>query len=171
MKISKHPLLFLIAMTIGLVSCKQKEIVLLPGAVVTQDGTSDGMSDYEDTFKETSRSNEGVIVTLSSDLLFPTNSSYLTDNAKAELDKLADLLKKNNKNLRVDGHTDATGTAHYNEWLSEKRANSVKDYLVAAGISSGRISIKGYGQEKPVGDNKTVEGRKLNRRVEVVILD
>ncbi|HLR00275.1 MAG TPA: OmpA family protein, partial [Sphingobacterium sp.] len=145
--------------------------IVLPGAVVSKDGTDDGIEDYKEEFDGASRTDEGVMVTLSSDLLFPTNSSYLTDNAKAELDKLADILKENSKDIRVDGHTDATGTAEYNQWLSEKRANSVKAYLEDSGVSSGRISTQGYGQEKPVADNKTPEGRKLNRRVEVIILD
>lgn len=167
----KYNFIFILALFLGITSCKQKEIIVLPGAVVSKDGTDDGIEDYKGEFDDASRTDEGVMVTLSSDLLFPTNSSYLTDNAKSELDKLADILKENSKDIRVDGHTDATGTAEYNQWLSEKRANSVKAYLEDSGLSSGRISTQGHGQEKPVADNKTPEGRKLNRRVEVIILD
>jgi outer membrane protein OmpA-like peptidoglycan-associated protein len=81
------------------------------------------------------------------------------------------LKEETRKKIRVDGHTDATGTAEYNVWLSEKRAVSVKTYLSEAGIAASRISTQGLGQTKPVADNKTPEGRERNRRVEVVILD
>jgi len=80
-------------------------------------------------------------------------------------------LKKEIKNIRVDGYTDATGTAEYNLWLSEKRAESVKKYLSDAGVSAAKIKTAGLGIKNPVGDNKTPEGRQKNRRVEVTILD
>jgi outer membrane protein OmpA-like peptidoglycan-associated protein len=143
-----------------------------PGAVVSKDGTDDGLKNVKNEFKDAARTDEGIKFTLSSDLLFPINSSYLTDQAKRELDKLATILKEETrKKIRVDGHTDATGTAEYNVWLSEKRAVSVKTYLSEAGIAASRISTQGLGQTKPVADNKTPEGRERNRRVEVVILD
>jgi outer membrane protein OmpA-like peptidoglycan-associated protein len=143
-----------------------------PGAVVSKDGTDDGLKNVKNEFKDAARTDEGIKFTLSSDLLFPINSSYLTDQAKRELDKLATILKEETrKKIRVDGHTDATGTAEYNVWLSEKRAVSVKTYLSEAGIAASRISTQGLGQTKPVADNNTPEGRERNRRVEVVILD
>jgi outer membrane protein OmpA-like peptidoglycan-associated protein len=143
-----------------------------PGAVVSKDGTDDGLKNVKNEFKDAARTDEGIKFTLSSDLLFPINSSYLTDQAKRELDKLATILKEETrKKIRVDGHTDAPGTAEYNVWLSEKRAVSVKTYLSEAGIAASRISTQGLGQTKPVADNKTPEGRERNRRVEVVILD
>ena len=96
----------------------------------------------------------------------------MTEKAKVELAKLSKILKENNsKKIRVDGHTDATGTEEYNVWLSDKRAASVKKFLEDNGISASRISIKGHGPSKPVADNKTPEGRQKNRRVEVVILN
>lgn len=155
-----------------LFSCKQQSLIVNPGAVVTQDGTSDGLKNVKREFEDAKQTNEGIMVSISSDLLFPTNSSYLTDNAKTELSKLVKVLKTSNANakIRVDGHTDATGTAEYNVWLSEKRAASVEKFLVDSGISDSRISTKGLGQSKPIADNKTPEGRRKNRRVEVVIL-
>ncbi|HMR20358.1 MAG TPA: OmpA family protein [Sphingobacterium sp.] len=154
------------------VSCKQPLLTVNPGAVVTKDGTDDGLKNVKGEFKDASRTDEGIRFTLSSDLLFPINNSYLTDKAKQELDKLARILKEDNsKKIRVDGHTDATGTAEYNLWLSEKRAASVKTYLSEAGIAASRILTKGFGQTKPVADNKTPEGRERNRRVEVIILN
>lgn len=154
------------------VACKQPLLTVNPGAVVSKDGTDDGLKNVKSEFKDASRTDEGIKFTLSSDLLFPINSSYLTDQAKRELDKLAVILKEDTrKKIRVDGHTDATGTAEYNVWLSDKRAVSVKNYLSEAGVAASRISTQGLGQTKPVADNKTVEGRERNRRVEVVILD
>lgn len=171
MRFLKFNFLFATLVLIGAMACKQQAIVVNPGAVVSKDGTDDGLSDIQHEFKDATRTTEGVKFTLSSDLLFPTNSSYLTQKAMSELDKLSSLLKGNSKQIRVDGHTDATGTANYNQWLSEKRAASVKKYLEDAGIASNRIITQGLGQEKPIADNKTPEGRQLNRRVEVTVLD
>ncbi|MBD1421456.1 OmpA family protein [Sphingobacterium chuzhouense] len=163
---------FSLIVALGITSCKQQAIMVNPGAVVSKDGTDDGLKNVKGEFKDATRTDEGIKFTLSSDLLFPTNSSYLTDKAKVELSKLSKLLNNDTaKKVRVDGHTDATGTAEYNQWLSEKRAASVKKFLEDAGISPSRISTKGLGQTSPVADNKTPEGRQKNRRVEVVILN
>lgn len=153
-------------------SCKQQKINVLPGAVVTTDGTSDGLKNVKSEFKDAVQTAEGIKFTLSADLLFPTNSSYLTEQAKVELDKLSKVLKQQHtKRIRIDGYTDATGTENYNVWLSEKRAASVKKYLEDAGIATSRMVTKGYGPANPVGDNRTPEGRQKNRRVEVLILN
>lgn len=167
--------ILLISSVIGCFSfgaCKQPLLTVNPGAVVSKDGTDDGLKNIQSEFVDASRTEEGIKFTLSSDLLFPINSSYLTDQAKYELDKLAKIMKEDTSTkVRVDGHTDATGTAEYNMWLSEKRAASVKNYLSDAGISASRITTKGLGQTSPVADNKTPEGRERNRRVEVIILN
>lgn len=172
MKRINYLTLILIA-AISLYSCRQQQLVINPGAVVTQDGTDDGLKNVEREFDDVTQTDEGILVSLSSDLLFNTNSSYLSDNAKQELSKLVKVLKSGDHSsakVRVDGHTDATGTAEYNEWLSEKRAVSVETFLVDAGISASRISTAGLGQSEPIADNKTADGRQKNRRVEVVIL-
>jgi outer membrane protein OmpA-like peptidoglycan-associated protein len=70
--------------------------------------------------------------------------------------------------VSIEGHTDNVGTASSNKTLSENRAKSVLDAIVARGIEKSRLSAKGWGQEKPIGDNKTEEGRAKNRRVEIV---
>lgn len=170
---TKNILFFaVLAVAFSFTSCKQQQIKVLPGAVVTQDGTSDGLRNVKREFSDAIETAEGVKFTLSSDLLFPSNSSYLTDKAKLELNKLTKVLKQeSSKKIRVEGFTDATGTEQYNVWLSDKRAASVKTYLEEAGIASSRISIKGYGPKHPVADNKTPEGRQKNRRVEVIILN
>lgn len=160
------------AAVFAVTSCKQQAILVNQGAVVSKDGTDDGLNNVKGEFNDASRTDDGIKFTLSSDLLFPTNSSYLTDKAKVELSKLTKIMKeKSAKNIRVDGHTDATGTVEYNVWLSDKRATSVKKFLQDSGIPSSRITTQGLGQAKPVSDNKTPEGRQKNRRVEVTILN
>ncbi|MFZ4263496.1 OmpA family protein [Sphingobacterium sp. HJSM2_6] len=165
-------LTFILLAGLSISSCKQQALVINPGAVVSKDGTDDGLKNVKREFEDAKQTNEGILVSISSDLLFNTNSSYLTESAKQELSKLANVLKGNQSkaNVRVDGHTDATGTAEYNQWLSDKRAASVKKFLVDSGIPDARVSIKGWGQSKPITENKTPEGRQKNRRVEVVIL-
>lgn len=167
--------IFFISVIVGAVSftsCKQQQIKVLPGAVVTQDGTKDGLKNVKKEFKDAVETVEGIKFTISSDLLFPSNSSYLTDKAKLELNKLSKVLKEQKaKKIRVDGYTDATGTEQYNVWLSDKRAASVKKYLQDSGIQASRISTKGFGPANPVADNKTPEGRQKNRRVEIIILN
>ncbi|MGN0003567.1 MAG: OmpA family protein [Sphingobacterium composti] len=153
-------------------SCKQQQLTVLPGAVVSKDGTDDGLKNVKGDFNDATRTDEGIKFSLSSDVLFPSNSSYLTDKAKAELDKLTRILRtQSDKKIRVDGHTDATGEVNYNVWLSEKRAASVKKFLEDAGITASRITTKGLGPNNPIADNKTAEGRQKNRRVEIIILN
>ena len=151
-----------------LFSCKSKKMNLKDGATIvnTNDKTygTAGSSNVIET-------NRGLMMTIDSDLLFPTNSSYLTDKAKSALNGFVSMVKQHPEaNIQVDGHTDATGEADYNQWLSEKRAVSVKVYLESAGVSGSRIETSGYGQTNPVADNKTKEGRQKNRRVEITIL-
>ena len=79
---------FSIIVAMGATSCKQQAIIVNPGAVVSKDGTDDGLKNVKGEFKDATRTDEGIKFTLSSDLLFPTNSSYLTEKAKVELSKL-----------------------------------------------------------------------------------
>ena len=76
---------------------------------------------------------------------------------------------KEHPNLRalVEGHTDSIGSDAYNQRLSERRANAVRDYMVSRGIDAQRITTKGWGKSKPIASNKTKEGRARNRRVEI----
>ncbi|PPL04629.1 Outer membrane protein OmpA [Parapedobacter indicus] len=142
-----------------------------PGAQVSIDGTQDGLKHVQRDFEDAAVTDRGIMVTFDSDVLFPLNSSYLTDQAKEELDKLLALLDDyRGASLIVDGHTDATGTEEYNQWLSEKRAESVKKYAVDKGLAENRITTHGYGQTKPIAPNNTQEGRQQNRRVEVTIV-
>lgn len=163
---------FLLLFSAMAFSCKNKQMTVNPGAQVSIDGTQDGLQNVQRDFESASRTDQGILVTFDSDLLFPLNSSYLTDQAKTEIDKLVNLLTDYpGASLIVDGHTDATGTEQYNQWLSEKRAESVKGYAVEKGLDGSKISINGYGQSKPVAPNNTTEGRQQNRRVEVTIVE
>ncbi len=99
---------------------------------------------------------------------FVTGSSTLTSVARKELDKAARILNEQYPQLKVEiaGHTDNTGKAEMNQTLSEKRAASVKAYLIKKGVAEDRLSTVGLGQDQPVADNATAAGRARNRRVE-----
>jgi OOP family OmpA-OmpF porin len=81
------------------------------------------------------------------------------------------LLQKEHKGIIIEGHTDSIGTAEYNQLLSERRANIIREFLVSKGLSASILTTKGVGEEKPIGDNTTKEGRKRNRRVELHVLN
>ncbi|PID61830.1 MAG: hypothetical protein CR986_02470 [Ignavibacteriae bacterium] len=87
------------------------------------------------------------------------------------LNKVVTILKENpNLAININGHTDSTGEPEFNNMLSKKRAESVKNYLVSKGISQNRLVTNGYGSSQPIVDNKTKESRKKNRRVEFKII-
>jgi OOP family OmpA-OmpF porin len=104
---------------------------------------------------------------------FAFNRADLLPAAKEILDRevVPELKENAGENVRVEGHTDSVGTDSYNQQLSEKRANSVRDYLVSQGISSSRIETRGYGESQPVADNESAIGRAKNRRVEIKIME
>lgn len=107
-------------------------------------------------------------VTLSSEVNFAFDSSELTRQAEVTLDEVARRLREHTDvRVRIEGHTDSVGSAQYNQGLSERRADSVRDYLMSQGISGERIMAVGYGEQRPVATNDTDEGRALNRRVEI----
>lgn len=106
------------------------------------------------------------------DVHFEFNKATLTPGDKQQLDMVATKLKTEapNVQLHVSGHTDSVGSDAYNQKLSQKRAQSVTDYLVSAGIPRASFaSVEGDGEARPVADNKTADGRSLNRRVEIKI--
>ena len=106
------------------------------------------------------------------DVHFEFNKATLTPGDKQQLDMVATKLKTEapNVQLHVSGHTDSVGSDAYNQKLSQKRAQSVTDYLVSAGIPRASFaSVEGDGEARPVADNKTADGRALNRRVEIKI--
>ena len=107
-----------------------------------------------------------------SNVFYEIDSWQLKEESLSELNNLVSLLL-DNKNLKIEigGYTDSTGSAEYNQVLSEKRALSVVNYLIDKGISKDRLKYKGYGNTSPIGDNVTVVGRKQNRRTEAKIIE
>lgn len=114
-------------------------------------------------------SKRGVIVNLP-DVLFEFNSAKVTSEAVSAVKDIYQVVKDYpERRISVEGHTDSIGTIAYNKTLSENRAASVTDELVAQGISRRRITSVGYGESDPIASNRSEEGRSRNRRVEVVI--
>ena len=112
-----------------------------------------------------------LLINLDSEVLFDVDKYDVRVHPEAEevLKNLAIVLKEMDvKNFEIDGHTDSDGSDEYNQVLSEKRANSVKNFLVSQGVTA-EITTKGYGESKPVASNDTAEGKQKNRRVEIII--
>jgi len=114
---------------------------------------------------------EGLIVKFDSGILFDFNAAQLKDNAKSNIQNLASSMANNPEtNIMIVGHTDNVGSDSYNLTLSERRANAVKSYAIAQGITAGRLTTVGKGKGEPIADNSTDTGRAQNRRVEIVIV-
>lgn len=117
------------------------------------------------------RNGEHIRLTFDSGILFATNKSDLQSAAVANVSKLAGILNSYpDTKIIIEGHTDATGSDSYNQTLSEKRAASVAAQLVSSGISSSRYQTIGYGETVPVASNDTEDGKRLNRRVEIIVV-
>jgi outer membrane protein OmpA-like peptidoglycan-associated protein len=111
----------------------------------------------------------GLVLTLS-DTTFATGKAEIASGATANLDRVGNFLTEYpTRTAAIEGFTDSMGSEDYNQDLSQRRADSVKRYLVARGIESMRLTSAGRGENSPVADNESVAGRQQNRRVEVVI--
>jgi outer membrane protein OmpA-like peptidoglycan-associated protein len=118
---------------------------------------------------ETRETARGLIINMS-DVLFDTGKYSLKPGAREKLAKVSGIILAHpGLNLQIEGHTDSVGGDDYNQHLSEQRAYSVRDYLVAQGISGETISALGLGKTAPVTTNSTAVGRQQNRRVELVV--
>jgi outer membrane protein OmpA-like peptidoglycan-associated protein len=117
------------------------------------------------------RVGEGIHLILKEDAVrFDTNKSTLTTQAKANLDKLIPVFNSYaDTNIEIFGYTDNTGKPEYNLSLSQKRSESVRDYLVSKGLKTSRFKTSGLGIVDPIATNDTPEGRSQNRRVEFAI--
>lgn len=113
---------------------------------------------------------EGLKVTFESGILFETNSSVLSFQSQDALNKFAQSLQNNSETkIVISGHTDNTGNNEINQPLSERRAESVTNFLTSKGVSRSRMTTVGNGSNQPVADNSTEAGRTQNRRVEIII--
>jgi outer membrane protein OmpA-like peptidoglycan-associated protein len=122
-------------------------------------------------FASVKQETRGMVITLSGSVLFVSNKSDLLAGAQVKLNDVADALTKQDSESKivVEGHTDSQGGATYNQDLSQKRAQTVRDYLVTRGIAADRLTSQGFGLTRPIADNASAEGRANNRRVEIVV--
>jgi OmpA-OmpF porin, OOP family len=100
---------------------------------------------------------------------FDFNKATLTAEGRAHVDHAIQVMRENPTiRVSVEGHTDSVGSDGYNMKLSQRRAATVRDYMVSHGIAAGRLTTKGYGKTHPIATNSTAEGRAENRRVEII---
>lgn len=117
------------------------------------------------------RNADVLAVTFKADMLFDFDSSTLKAGAYDEIARVAQVLVQYPQtNITIAGHTDSKGTETYNQQLSERRAQVVKNALAGQGVNPGRLIAVGYGESRPIADNNTEAGRQLNRRVEITIV-
>lgn len=119
------------------------------------------------TIKQDTR---GTVITLNGSVLFASNKSDLLPAAMAALDNVVTAIKSDpSRNVTINGYTDSQGARAYNMDLSQKRADSVRNYFVSHGIAPETVKAVGYGPDQPIADNGTADGRANNRRVEIVL--
>ncbi len=117
------------------------------------------------------RIGEGIKITFDSGILFAYNSADLETEARRNLTSLATILNKyDDTDILLEGHTDSDGAAEYNLGLSERRAQSVNNFLAGLEVLATRFTVVGYGEVQPIATNDTREGKAQNRRVEVAIM-
>jgi outer membrane protein OmpA-like peptidoglycan-associated protein len=114
--------------------------------------------------------NDELKVTVKNDVLFDFNSAGLRSASRTSLRDMADVFQQYpNTTIRVEGFTDSVGSDSYNQRLSDRRSNSVVNYLETLGVRNSRLQPIGYGESQPRATNSTASGRQLNRRVEIHI--
>jgi outer membrane protein OmpA-like peptidoglycan-associated protein len=116
------------------------------------------------------RQGDKLYVALPAEILFDVNRDEVKPEARDQVGHAAEVLVKYpDTYITVEGHTDSTGGAEYNQKLSERRAARVRDLLASRGVAASRLSVHGYGESDPIADNGTAEGRQANRRVQLEI--
>jgi outer membrane protein OmpA-like peptidoglycan-associated protein len=122
-------------------------------------------------FATVKQETRGMVITLSGSVLFASAKSELLPAAQIKLNDVANALIKEDplSKIVVEGHTDSQGAAAYNQDLSQRRAQSVRDYLVSRGIAADRVTSQGFGPSRSIAENNSAEGRANNRRVEIVV--
>jgi outer membrane protein OmpA-like peptidoglycan-associated protein len=118
---------------------------------------------------QTTDTPRGLVVNMA-DVLFETGKYNLNTDAKLKLAKLSGIIQAHpGLNLAIEGYTDTTGSADFNQTLSQQRADAVRQFLISQGLPPDTITSKGLGDSNPIADNATAAGRKLNRRVEIIV--
>ena len=126
--------------------------------------------DLAGTGVSVTRMGDNITLNMPGNITFKSDSAELDPSFYKVLNSVNVVVKKYNKTVvEVAGHTDSTGAAEYNQKLSERRANSVAQYLESQGLANNRVVTVGAGETKPIADNATPEGRQANRRVELTL--
>ena len=134
-----------------------------------RDRLRDQLREQLNVILETRETARGLIVSLS-DVLFDTGSANLKPGAREKLARVAGILASHpDLHLEIEGHTDSVGAEDYNQRLSERRAESVRAYLVQQKVASSVVGTAGFGESRPVATNGTAAGRQQNRRVEIIV--
>jgi len=127
--------------------------------------------DLKNEFINVKKDARGTIISMSY-VLFDVGKTTLSNELKISLAKIAGiLLVYRDSQIKIEGHTDNTGTAELNQTLSEQRASNVMEFLVEIGVERLRLSSSGFGMSRPDASNETEEGRKINRRVDIIVSD
>lgn len=115
----------------------------------------------------------GKKIKITEKVMFDTAKATIKLESHGLLNDVADVMREHSdiKRIRIEGHTDSDGSDEYNQELSQNRADSVMAFLVEAGIEDFRMEAVGYGEDRPIADNETEEGKEKNRRVEFNILE
>ncbi len=117
------------------------------------------------------RNGDQIDLVMPGNITFDVNQSTIKPSFSNTLESVALVLEEFDKtNIRIEGHTDSTGSRDYNQLLSERRAGSVRDFLLDQGIDSSRTRAVGYGPRQPIASNDTASGREQNRRVELKLV-
>lgn len=137
------------------ISCKTNQSVILEGK--NQEVISDELNPF---WKYTQK------------IIFKSGTDEFTENYSTEILAISEIIKKIPKNylVEISGHTDSVGKKELNLALSQKRAEKIKELLIAKGCKSSQLKAVGYGETRPLASNKTKEGRKMNRRVEIEVI-
>ena len=141
------------------------------GCKIDMDDDKDGILNSKDICPDTplgeAVNSDGCPASVNLNINFENNSALIKENSELHLQKYADFLTQHrNYSAKIVGYTDSKGDATYNQKLSQRRAEAVADDLISRGVNTNQLSVSGMGEENPVADNSTAEGRAKNRRIE-----
>ena len=146
----------------------QKQLV--DSALAAREAADKRAADALKELAAVKRDQRGLVLTLSGSVLFKSNEATLLPDAQTRLTQVSQaLMESKGAPIVIEGHTDNQGSDTFNQALSEKRAQAVKDYLVKSGYDASLIQVSGMGEAQPVADNTSPEGRANNRRVEIIV--